>query len=123
MGGTQARAQGRAGLAGRRRGAGLGVRGALGWRAWRAAGRARGRQVRSSSAQDERGARQRAAGVRAGMAWGTVGLGVAWALDGCAGWASWASFGALCTWLSSGSVFGPGSTRYFPESPNEHCSL
>ena len=51
------------------------------------------------------------------------GLGVAWALDGCAGWASWASFGAQCTWLSSGSVFGPGSTRYFPESPNEHCSL
>ena len=23
----------------------------------------------------------------------------------------------------SSSVFGPGSTRYFPESPNEHCSL
>ena len=38
-----------------------------------------------------------------------------WARDGCAGWASWASFGALCTCLSSGSVFGPGSTRYFPE--------
>ena len=50
------------------------------------------------------------------------GLGVAWALDGCAGWASWASFGAQCTWLSSDSVFGPGSTRYFPESSNEHCS-
>ena len=71
--------------------------------------------------------KQRAAGARAGTAWarrgarlgawcarGTAGLGVAWALDGCAGWAS---FGALCTWLSSGSVFGPGSTRYFPESP------
>ena len=86
------------------------------------------------------GARQqrvgRWVGSRAGTAWarrgsrlgarcarGTAGLGVAWALDGCAGWASWASFGALCTWLSSGSIFGPGSTRYFPESPNEHCSL
>ena len=31
--------------------------------------------------------------------------------------------GALYTWLSSDSVFGPGSTRYFPESLNEHCSL
>ena len=47
------------------------------------------------------------------------GLGAGWVAD----WANWASFGALCTWLSSGSVFGPGSTRYFPESPNEHCSL
>ena len=31
--------------------------------------------------------------------------------------------GALSTWLSSDPVFGPGSTRYFPESLNEHCSL
>ena len=31
--------------------------------------------------------------------------------------------GAPCTWLSSYSVFRPGSTRYFPESLNEHCSL
>ena len=31
------------GRAGRRRGAGLGVRGELGWRAWGATGRARGR--------------------------------------------------------------------------------
>ena len=61
------------------------------------------------------GAQGRAAGrtVRAGH-----GLPGAW--PGCAGWAS---FGAVCTWLSYGSVFGPGSTRYFPESPNEHCSL
>ena len=96
---------------------------------------ARGRGA--AAARKARGARrQPAAGARAGTAWasrgarlgawcarGMAGLGVAWALDGCAGWASWVSFGALCTWLSSGSVFGPGSTRYFPESPNEHCSL
>ena len=25
--------------------------------------------------------------------------------------------------VHSDSVFGPGSARYFPESPNEHCSL
>ena len=129
------RAQGRAGRAGRRRGAGLGVRGVLGWHAWRAAGRARGRGA--VSGRRARGVRrQRAAGAQAGTAWtsrgarlgarcarGTAGLGVTWALDGCAGWASWASFGALCTWLSSGSIFGPGSTRYFPKSPNEYCSL
>ena len=106
-------------------------------RAGRATGAAgaRGRGVVAARrARGARGARrQRAAGARAGTAWarrgarlgarcarGTAGLGVAWALDGCAGWAS---FGALCTWLSSGSVFRPGSTWYFPESPNEHCSL
>ena len=112
--------------------------GALGWRAWgarlacvargkqgaRQAGRARGRQVRGSSAQATggRSAGRHGVGARLGArsARGTAGLGVAWVLDGCTGWAS---FGALCTWLSSGSVFGPGSTRYFPESPNEHCSL
>ena len=67
------------------------------------------------------GAQGRAAGrtVRAGHGRPGRGLGAGWVAD----WASWASFGALCTWLSSGSVFGPGSTRYFPESPNEHCSL
>ena len=93
------------------------------------AGRAWGAQV----AAGRRARRQLAAGARADTAWarrgarlgarcvrGTAGLGVAWALDGCAGWAS---FGALCTWLSFVSVFGPDSTRYFPESPNEHCSL
>ena len=67
------------------------------------------------------GAQGRAAGrtVRAGHGRPGRGPGAGWVAD----WASWASFGALCTWLSSGSVFGPGSTRYFPESPNEHCSL
>ena len=43
------------------------------------------------------------------------------------GWVCWlgqlGQVGALCTWLSFDSVFGPGSTRYFPESLNEHCSL
>ena len=111
------------------------------WASGRAAGArdARGaRQERQARARQAdagqacgRGAaaarRQQAAGARAGTAWARrgarlahAGLGVAWALDGCAGWANWASFGALCTWLSSGSGFGPGSTRYFPESPNEH---
>ena len=67
------------------------------------------------------GAQGRAAGrtVRAGHGRPWRGLGAGWVAD----WASWASFGALCTWLSSGSVFGPGSTLYFLESPNEHCSL
>ena len=88
----------------------------------RAAGaRARGACAAGRAAGALLGARSsRGTGaVRAAM----HGLGVAWALDGCAGWASWASFGAQCTWLSSDSVFGPGSTRYFPESPNEHYSL
>ena len=44
-----------------------------------------------------------------------------------AGWVGWlgqlGQVGALCTWLNSDSVFGPGSTPYFPESLNEHCSL
>ena len=67
------------------------------------------------------GVQGRAAGrtVRAGHGRPGRGLGAGRVAD----WASWASFGALCTWLSSGSVFGPGSTRYFSESPNEHCSL
>ena len=131
---------------------GLGVRGHWGAGRWGAQGArgARGRRILGRRAAGARGRRARAAGgrhgsavgrqwaagARAGTAWarrgarlgarsarGTAGLGVACALDGCAGWASWASFGALCTWLSSGSVFGPGWTRYFPESPNEHCSL
>ena len=105
------------------------MRGARG----RSGRRARGRRTLGRGAAAVRRAcrtrgarRQLAAGALAGTAWarsgarGTAGLGVALALDGCAGWAS---FGALCTWLSSGSIFGPGSTWYFPESPNEHCSL
>ena len=79
-------------------------------------------QQRAGRVGNWRQARHGRRGARLGTrcARGTASLGVAWALDGCAGWAS---FGALCTWLSYGSVFGPGSTRYFPESPNEHCSL
>ena len=86
------------------------------WRAeqtGRAAGRARERQARrAAGAQGGRYAGGRRAGARActvGRAAGallgarslrgtgavraaTHGLSVAWALDGCAGWASWASF-------------------------------
>ena len=111
---ARGRAAGRAGRAAGRAGRAAG-------RAGRAAGRA-GRVV---------GRAGRAAGAllsaRSSLGTGAMrpamhGLGVAWALDGCAGWASWASFGAQCTWLSSDSFFGPGSTRYFPESLNEHCS-
>ena len=104
---------------------------AVGARGARQERQARARQADAGQARGER--RQREAGALTGTAWprmgarlgtrcarGTAGLGVAWALDGCTGWAS---FGALCTWLSSGSVFGPGLTRYFPESQNEHCSL
>ena len=87
------------------------------WAGVRGARRQRAAGSRASTELARRGAQ-----LGARCARGTAGLGVAWALDGCAGWASWASFGALCTWLSSDSVFGPGSTRYFPESPNEHCS-
>ena len=97
----------------------------------RAEGRARERQARRAAgalAAGAQGARQGRCWARCSRGTGAVraamhGLGVAWALDGCAGWASWASFGAQCTWLSYDSVFGPGSTRYFLESPNEHCSL
>ena len=70
----QARAQGRAGRAGRRRGAGLGVRGVLGWRAWGARQGARqawgarqgARQVGREAGARGRGARQAgsAAGAR-----------------------------------------------------------
>ena len=110
--------------------------------AGRAAGRASERQAGRAACARAASARARGAcaagregravgallGARSLRGTGAVhaamhGQGVAWALDGCAGWASWASFGAQCTWLSSGSVSGPGSTRYFPESPNEHCSL
>ena len=85
----------------------------------RQAGRAAaGRAGRAGRAGDERQAR--------GQAWRGRAKARGWAWPGrwrVVDWASWASFGALCTWLSSGSVFGPGSTRYFPESPNEYCSL
>ena len=134
--GVRGRAGGRCRRAGAQRQAEL----AAGWarrgRARTGAGRADGcaglgrRGARQALA---RGARRRGAvGARAGMArargWahGARGARPAWAWPWrwrVADWASWASFGALCTWLSSGSVFGPGSTRYFPESPNEHCSL
>ena len=100
----------RAGRAGRARGR-------------RTLGRRTGRVVRAGRAGNWLQARGQA---RRGWAHGGAGhgrpgrgLGAGWV----AGWASLASFGALCTWLSSGSVFGPGSTRYFLESPNEHCSL
>ena len=96
----------------------------------RQAGRAAaGRAGRAGRAGDGRQARGQAWRGRAGARGWAHGARVArpaWAWSGrwrVADWASWASFGALCTWLSSGSVFGPGSTRYFPESPNEHCSL
>ena len=122
--------------------AGAGLAWAPGGRCRQLGARARGRQVARAAGALEAGTRARGAcaagragcpawallGARSSRGTGAVraamhGLGVAWALDGCAGWASWASFGAQCTWLSSDSVFGPGSTRYFPKSPNEHCSL
>ena len=102
----------------------------------RAAGGARGRRSarqagRAAAARRARGARrQRAASAgRHGVgAQGRAAGRTERAGHGRPGrWmgaqASWASFGALCTWLNSGSVFGPGSTLYFLESPNEHCSL
>ena len=123
----KARQQERAGALGRRR-ACWGARGECVGRAggsWALGERARCRHARRAGrAAGSRAAGGRWAGAQLGArcARGTAGLGVAWALDGCAGWARY-SFGALCTWLSSGSIFRPGSTRYFPESPNEHCSL
>ena len=96
---------------------------AAGWASGNSAQGARGAQATGGrrAGRHGLGAQGRAAGrtVRAGHGRPGRGLGAGWVAD----WASWASFGALCTWLSSGSVFGPGSTRYFPESPNEHCSL
>ena len=67
----------------------------------------RGRQGRAVGRACGRGEvaarRQRVAGARVGTAWarrgarqgarsarGTAGLGVAWALEGCAGWVNWA---------------------------------
>ena len=94
--GQQARAQGLAGRAGRCRGAGLGVRGALGWRAWGArqgarqawgarqgaqqAGRAAGaRQQRAGNGRQAHGrARRGRAGAR-GWAHGVRGAQSAWA--------------------------------------------
>ena len=132
--GVRGRAGGRckrtgAGRSGRRsaRQAGIAVaarraRGRLGERQQGAQG-ARGAQATGGRRAGRHGVgvQGRAAGrtVRAGHGRPGCGLGAGRVAD----WASWASFGALCTWLSSGSVFGPGSTRYFPESPNEHCSL
>ena len=51
-----------------------------------------------------------------------------WAWPGrawCAGWASWASFGTLCTWLSSGSVFGPVRLGIFlsHQMNTVHCKI
>ena len=76
------------------------------------------RQGRGRGAAAARRAR-RACGQRAGgTAWacrgallgtrcarGTAGLGVAWALDGFTGLASWASFGALCICISLAQFF------------------
>ena len=83
--GQQARPQGRAGRAGRRRSAGLGVRGELGWaqQVWRAAGRARGRGARRQSSLAT-GTRQRRAG-RAGLEQQGRGKRAAWALGARAG--------------------------------------
>ena len=67
------------------------------------------------------GAQGRAAGrtVRAGH--GRPGRGL-----GAGGWQTGPA-GPVLVHCTPGSVlarfFGPGSTRYFPESPNEYCSL
>ena len=140
--GQQARAQGRAGRVGRRRGARLGVRGALGW-AWqtwrtadkesgrrgaRQAGRATGvvrgrqgaRQGRALQAGTSarqargRGAQQARGSRRAGSA-GLARPG-RWAL----GLGAQAGYG-LCTRCTR-PVFGPVRLRIFPESIFGHCS-
>ena len=90
----------------------------------------------AAAARKARGAlRQRAAGARAGTAWaGRHGVG---AQGRAAGRTVRAGHGRPGRWMGAqagpagpvlvhcapGSVFGPGSTQYFPESPNEHCSL
>ena len=111
--GQQARPQGRAGRVGRRRGAGLGVRGALGWawQAWRTAGRARGR----------RGARQgraagRERGRRAGAGRSRRTAASARGARGALGLATGCALGALGLFsIRFDSVF-------FPESIFGHCS-
>ena len=69
---------------------GAGVLGAQGERA--RGRRTLGRRAAGGHALQARGTGARQAGTwGAAGARGTAGLGVAWALDGCAGWASWAS--------------------------------
>ena len=120
-----------AGVRGRARGAWTGAQGATGEARGRqgtdARGRAAGAGARGRRAGG-RSARQAGAGRARRTAWarGAHGLGVpghacARRLGVLAG--QLGQVGAQCTWLSSDSVFGPDSTRYFPESPNEHCSL
>ena len=101
-----------------------------------ARGRARGGQgVRQASSQACAGRRWQAlARAGSGTAWARAGSGTAWARRGArlgaridaqgarhgrclgAGWACWlgqlGQVGALCTWLSSDSVFRPGFTQY-----------
>ena len=103
-----------------------GLAGAAGARARRASGRAERWRVsgRSAGRAAGVGARGAAAGARtryrrAGRAAG-AGRGVRGGLLGVpvrAAWACWVGqlgqVGALCTWLSSDSVFEFGSTRYF----------
>ena len=112
---------GRAGRACRARAAGGHAWGARAWRAGERHGMGeRSAGGRASERQGERArgrGRQRRPGCARGRAAG-AGRG---ALGGlCAsGVRSWARLG----FGAPDSVFGPGSTRYFPESPNEHCSL
>ena len=76
-----------------------------------AGGRAEGRAADLGTQGRAGRCSRRAAGADRGARGGRLGVHVR------AAWACWlgqlGQVGALCTWLSSDSVFGPGSTRYF----------
>ena len=57
--------------------------------------------------------------VRAAMR----GLGVAWALDGCAGWVNWAKLVHCAPGSVLTQFLDPVRLSTVPESLNEHCSL
>ena len=71
----------------------------------------RGARGAAAGARTRHGRAGRAAGAFRGARGGRLGVPVR------AAWACWlgqlGQVGALCTWLSSDSVFGPGSTWYF----------
>ena len=98
--GQQARAQGRAGPVGKRRGTGLGVRGALGWawQAWRTVGRACGRGACGRQAQ----AGSRRAGAGNNRPAGSAGR----ARPGRSSW-------LRAVHSVHSACFRSGSTRYF----------
>ena len=86
----------------------------------RAAGARQQRAGRAGNGGLVRGQARRGRTVRAGHGWPGRGLGAGWVKK--AGPA-----GPVLVHCAPGSVlarfFDPVSTRYFPKSPNEHCSL